>query len=336
MKQRQTTHNNHTVPRFYLRRWSNNGSTVNCYHAIRHDEKQKLWTSMPIKKATVWRDIYTQVNNGHDDDSIELFFQECEDKASTIIEAIELGHNINEEEIGVLVDFAITQMVRTPQWIVEQNNTIANIFGPATKEVIQKLHAEVASGNFPAKDTSTEEQLDFDSTPFPPPPLGFSLDEKRMEVVSTLSVGQQSSLFAIGRTLKGSVAKIMQSYSWVLLETKDGNELPTSDDPFVRLKIGPAGRYSIRCGVGVQGALLFMPITPHHLLATVVGNKKLDSSFLESTYAYEYIYRSIVENADRYIFSKKRNTAIESIRPSVVNPDYLQDLDEAKKNWLGT
>ena len=113
-------------------------------------------------------------------------------------------------------------------------------------------------------------------------------------------------------------------------------ELPTSDDPFVRLKLLPSGRYSIRCGVGEPGALLFMPITPRYLLATAVGCKRLNQSLLKNSAYYELVYRAIVENAYRYVYSLKRDNAIEVIRPSVVDPKYLQELNEAKKRWFGT
>ena len=335
---RQITHDNHTVPQFYLRKWSNNGNTVNCYHVVRHNEGQRKWTSAKIKSMSVWRDLYTQTNDGKDDDSIERFFQRCEERAAKAIDNLIANGEVGESEMADLVDFAIAQMVRTPKWLAEQNDVIAGLFPSTTEEIYGELFDKVGHST-PTMQTTSKDLNNVvaeGATPFPPPPLEITIDEERNRLISELPIGQRSALYAMGRVLKGNVAKVLRSYTWNLLRFPNGLELPTSDNPFTRLKRVSANTYTTDCGVGVKGALLFMPLTPNWLLATEVGIGKVEQSRLEDQAVCALIFRAIVENAHHYVYSKRRDDTIELIRRSVVNKEYLQEYEEAKKNWLGT
>ena len=116
----------------------------------------------------------------------------------------------------------------------------------------------------------------------------------------------------------------------------EGVVLPTSDNPFTRLKKLPNNEYTTNCGVGEVGVLLFMPITLDALLATEVGYGKPEQWRFNDRTICALIVRAIVENAYCYVYSCGEDKAIERIRPSVVDPVYLEKLEQVKKGWYGT
>ncbi len=335
--QHQITHDNHIVPQFYLRSWSKNENTVNCYHTVRHNEGQRKWSLPGIKNMPVWRDLYTQTIDGVEDDSIERFFGTLESNATSAIEKLRLDCDVLESEKKSLVDLAIAQMVRTPSWIAEQNEVLGNAFKAATEETVQQVFEKAKTVTFATLQRETGSLNDsLESTPFPPPPIEITIDQNRNALITELSVGQRSALYAMGRIINGDVAKTLRSYPWSLLRFPDGLELPTSDNPFTRLKKLSDGTYATNCGIGVPGTLLLMPVTPNWLLATEVGYGIVEQSKLDDQRICALIVRAIVENADLYIYSRIQDPIIELIRPSIVNPEYLRTLDKNRRMWLGT
>lgn len=335
-KPKQITRDNHTVPQFYLRRWSKNGNSINCYHTIRHNRGQRKWTSAAIKNMPIWRDIYTLDQHGELDDSIEQYFCHCEERASQAVAKLESQHALTRNELLDLVDFAIAQMVRTPSWATQSNDIIANSFESVSHETFQKLLEEAAAGILHPITNDTRDMENPDAPPFPPPPLDIEINEDCNEIVTRLRIGQTSSLYAMGRALTGDVAKTMRKHSWSLLEMPNSLELPTSDNPFVRLAVLPSGDIHLDVGVGIKGALLFMPITPRYLLATEVGFGAINPAYFDNENNQKLIIWAIANNAHRYIFASVKDPSIEAIRPSIVDPEYLQSLSQAQSDWMGS
>ena len=54
----QITHNNHYVPEFYLRNWSNDGKKIFVYSLLVSNTNVPYWEQKSIRSTAVWNDYY--------------------------------------------------------------------------------------------------------------------------------------------------------------------------------------------------------------------------------------------------------------------------------------
>lgn len=50
----QITHNNHYVPQFYLKNWSQDGNSIFVYNLLVSDSRIPYWGRKKIKSTAVW------------------------------------------------------------------------------------------------------------------------------------------------------------------------------------------------------------------------------------------------------------------------------------------
>jgi hypothetical protein len=126
----------------------------------------------------------------------------------------------------------------------------------------------------------------------------------------------------------------MREYDWTIVKMPGDTVLPTCDNPFVRLCFRQDGRPSLDGAVGEIGAQLFMPLTPKHLLFTKVGGGTLESQHLvDDPWLAQLITGSIVQNALRYIYDRKKSDWIVKLRPRRVDSEYCNNMVKVMKCW---
>ena len=332
---RQKTRNNHYVPQFYLKQWSNNGNSVLCYDTIVRHEGQRLWRPAAIKNIACWKDFYSQRQDEEIDDSIEQYIERhYETPAKACLQKLSNGVELNNNDLTCLVDFAILQMARTPAWYNKTNAITADIFADVMEESVRGTLEDYKANRLDKLSFYNGYAEEHQQEPFPNTPIETRIDEEESGIVSTISIGRQNYLASMGRTLNGEIAKILRSYDWTILQMPEGYDLPTSDNPFTRLAYRGKNGYDLDGALGVPRVDLFMPLTPHHLLFVEVGAaQKAEPFFLWNEAARNLIIHAIVDNASQYVFSKFENDAIIAMRPRIVDPGYVDAMRENVMHW---
>ena len=332
---KQKTRNNHYVPQFYLKQWSNNGNSVLCYDTIVRHEGQKIWRSVAIKSIACWKDFYSQRQDGEIDDSIEQYIEKhYETPAKACLQKLNDGVQLAGADLICLVDFAILQMVRTPAWYNKTNAITAELFADVMEESVRGTLEDFEANRLDKLSFYSRYAEGSRREPFPNAPIETRIDKEKRGIISTISIGRQNYLASMGRALNGEITKKLRSYDWTILKMPEDYDFPTSDNPFTRLEYRGEKGYGLDGGLGVPRVDLFMPLTPKHLLFVEVGsNRKADDYLLWDEATRNMIMRAIIDNAQQYIFSKYKDDAIVAMRPRRIDPNYVDAMYENVMYW---
>lgn len=337
MGRKQVTRNNHYVPQFYLKCWSGNGNTVLTYRLLVPNLGEKVWKQMPIRHLASWFDLYTQHNDANDADAIEKELGNWEMKAAGAFRKVREGTELSDDDMHFLVDFLFLQLFRTPSALEYMNEKLKEIYGPTLAECVREAEQKLRES------TSMPEDLKLESTrigfqrPYPSIPIQMELDEENCCINSCLALGRQSALSVLGYLLTDSpVREFMHSCHWQIFTIPAERGLPTSDKPVVVVHSSQQGRHSSGMRLDEPGTIIFLPLTPHHLLLTRVGcnEKEIEElCFDEKTEAF--VHNAIINNASPYgyIFSQEIICGIESIRPRKVDRDLCSSIRSERASW---
>ena len=106
---RNLTHRNHYIPRFYLKNWSLDGKTIQTYSILVSNSKVPYWTQQSIKNSAVWSDFYTRIEGDKEIDDFEHWFdREFETPAKPVFDKLLNGQKISYEESVVLSHFVLS------------------------------------------------------------------------------------------------------------------------------------------------------------------------------------------------------------------------------------
>lgn len=330
----QVTRDNHYVPQMYLRRWSNNGNTVHCYSTIVSSEHQPVWRSASIKTTAYWRDFYSQRVDNRIDDSIEVLFGEkYETPAAAAFEKLDVEAHLDKEDLASLVDFAILQMVRVPAWYAKVCTMAPDIFEPVVRTTVRSTLERYRTHGVSALGPKSAGREAAKPSVFPVFDVQVEIDGAQGEIASSMSIDRAYYLACVGRILEGEVGNAMRRYDWSVVKLPTGVSVPTSDNPFVRLAHAKDGRLTLDASVGDYGALLFMPLTPRHLLMTLVGGGVDLQDWVEDGDAVTLLTEAIVRNATRYVYDNRERDDLVQIRPPRVDRQYDTNMRELMDNW---
>lgn len=329
------TRDNHYVPRFYLKGWSANGSTILTYDLVVKNERVPHWKHCQIKSMACWRDFYSQTADGVVSDAFErMLNSEYETPSIRAFEKVKKNEYVERKDIDSLVNYLVAQMVRTPQWYLSMAKLESALFPEvATKAVREVL--DRCSTEWQCKDGSAcEDGLEESSSARLSIPIKAELTKDGGPVVVESYSGRTSNLAFATRVLDGVVGNTIRSCCWTVQRCPEGYFLPTSDNPVVVAGSLGSGGLGIEAGAGVRGTVIFMPIDPSHLLFTVRGftPQRIESAFWELLSTGE-IVKLITLNATRYIFARCPIQEVERIRSRIADAEYWKELEKERKEW---
>jgi hypothetical protein len=145
-------------------------------------------------------------------------------------------------------------------------------------------------------------------------------------------VGRAYFLFFIRHMLTQNV-KVLLGHRWTILSPPSGLSWFTSDDPVVKVNYYDHTNYDFQGKWGKKGTEIFIPLDPHHLLYTRVGDRPPQRGSVLSRQVAETIRGLIAEHAHRFIFAKDAENLIPQLRPRVVNPERLREENEQWQRW---
>jgi hypothetical protein len=161
------------------------------------------------------------------------------------------------------------------------------------------------------------------------------------EIESSHEFGQLKGEIIMGRGLwlfsmkhvLANTAKVLHNRRRSILIPPDDLTWFTSDDPVVRLNYYGNGTYDFKGGWGKPGTEIFLPLDPHHLLYTKVGEHPPRRGSVVPRDRAEMIRRFIAEHAHRFIFAASADTEVQRLRPRIVDPALLRDERQLWCRW---
>ena len=333
MSNKQLTHHNHYVPRFYLRRWSSNGNSIWDYRVIVENEHEKYWKTTSLKAAAAWDDLYTQHVDGEDNDSVEDYLcDHFEAPASKVLEKLDGGQALSASDFTTLADYWLIQYVRTPAFMGESFAIFNSVFDPLVKEKIDLINKQLLDkgrGLFAGKSSS-----EIAEGPFPLHPFEVEVNPETCEVTVRTSVGRSGYLAAIGTVLNGPVGKYVRNCNWSIVQAPVGLHFYTSDNPAIVIKPGDDGSLPVGgLGLGRRGACLLLPLDTQKVLFAHVESIPLSCPAVFTKMQVDLINEAICGSAFRHIYSRKKDDLVRRIRPRAVNRDFVQEERDLREAW---
>jgi hypothetical protein len=147
------------------------------------------------------------------------------------------------------------------------------------------------------------------------------------------TVGRSLWLWSLRRLLTRTL-NVLHQHRWTILRSPPGVEWLTSDNPVVRLNYHDAQRYDFKGGWNSRGTVIFMPLSPTHLMFTQIGPEpRLQRGTVVSSDFAMQIQKITVEHAHRYVFGRSSDARAALWRPRKVDARAFQAEAEQWKSW---
>lgn len=324
---RNITRDNHYVPQFYLKYWSNNGNTIHSYNGILRHESGRGWKTSPIKSTACLQDYYTDEIDGIDDDKVESLFEKSENEARDVFEKIKKNRPLSDSEMSILVEYLIKQIARTPAFYEFSNSIITESkFNQLFQEIVDNLGSEDIGAD--AKQIAPDHGNSY-------LPLNLEMNKADRTITAETCTGRHAFLSSALSFPNGKIANLLRNADWKIIPCKES--LLTSDNPVVFLRYSQAENgwiTGLRARSSHDLKAVFFPVTPHHLLITLFGaSKERVNTLVMTNDLCDFIQRGTVFNAQRYIYSNSANERVLLWRPQLVDKDIYDALETERKSW---
>lgn len=331
MEKSQIAHDNHFVPRFYLKNWSADGKRIWGYRLLVSEVRIPYWKEYYIDKVAYHRDLYTIVKDGQESDDFEEYLEKkIEVPAQKSLNKVKNNEKLNPQDWMRLVYFLAAQDLRTPSNYINSKNrwekTLPTTLQNSLEKSVQNL--QKAKENHFAKSEKVNSKYDvFDDL------IQSAIVEKdgKKYIKAEMAIGRNLWVAYQKYHLTNNV-KALLSHKWSIIKPFEGLTWPTSDHPVVKLEYYQVGKYSLKGGWGKPKTDIFMPLSPNHLLFTEIGEDTSDYG----TFSFDMTNRLtifILENVFRFIFSKYKNLMIPSLRQRYVSAEEFQNEVDQWKKW---
>lgn len=322
------THHNHYVPKFYLKNWSLDGTTIQTYSILVSDSHVPYWTRQPIKKTAAWNDFYTRVQGEKEIDDFEHWFdREFERPAEPVFHKLLNGEKITHKESIVLSHFVFAQYVRTPAYYLRHMESSKKVLPIVMDEVlseVSRISGQMEHGYPPPNIPPAENENLF--------PMRASVNREDSTVEIKVLAGKGLYLHSL-RHLLTSTLKVAEYLDWHVIHAADDVLFPTSDDPVICLNYQNEHTYDFNGGWGKKNCNILMPLSPHLLLFTQIG-KKGPYDFLDYSPSYSRLFRQmIIQHAHRYVYADKPQRGMLALNARIVNRDLYEKEKQTMAGW---
>jgi hypothetical protein len=266
--------------------------------------------------------LYTQVVASGESDDIERWFEkEFESPAEEAIQKAVSNVKLAATDWHKLVRFLAAQDVRTPARLMATlghwHKTLPALVEATLAESVQELEAAKRDGTpLPQGHHPLGEIFPGRVTVESSPQQGGG--RLRFETV----VGRGLWLFGLKFLLTETVSALLE-HRWTILRSPPGIQWLTSDDPVIRLNYLNEDKYDFGGGWGSKGTEIFLPLSPHHLLYTRIGEKPPPRGHVVSW----------VEHAHRFVFGQTSTANVIAWRPRIVDSSAFVAEANQWRDW---
>jgi hypothetical protein len=330
----QVTHDNHYVPKVYLKQWSDDSLHVWAYRLLVSNENVPEWQHRSMDKTAFLRDLYTEIENGKEIDEFEKWLEsEFENPIKESIEKVLEDNPLSSRDWELLASFLGAQDMRTPQSYLESTErwerTLPDLMQKTLDNSVRKLEDEEFRKNIEV--SSNDESSLFNGVLEINVVKSSETENGQGYIQAEITTGRklwlQSQRLVLTETIKA-----LKEHKWCIVRPARGFQWFTSDHPVVKLNDYGNGSYDLKGGWGRKGGNIFMPLSPRHLLFTQIGEDLPDRLTLTSEQTNQF-QRLIAEGAFRWLFAREPLSFIRKIRPRHVDPEAFKDEEEQWGNW---
>lgn len=322
------TRRNHYIPRFYLKNWSLDGRTIHTYSILVSNAKVPYWTQQSIKNTAIWNDFYTRLEGGKEIDDFEHWFnREFEAPSKPIFVKLLSGQKISREESIILSHFVFAQYVRTPAAYIRMSEQSAQLFPKMIDETVSKLNKEAQrikrGGLSPQLKNVTKDNLF---------PMRVNVDKENSAVEIIAIVGRGLYLHNLKRLLT-STLKVVEHHDWQVIHASEDVSFPTSDDPVICMNYRNEYDYDFNGGWGRKKCNIIMPLSPHSILFTQVGERGPYNGLNYSPKYSQLFRRMIIQHAHRYVYAERPQRGMLELNVRIVNRDLYEREKQRVAGW---
>jgi len=324
--------NNHYVPCLYLKRFADAQQSVFVYRTLVSDFREPAWRKKPVGSIAYQRHLYVRSASGIESDDIEKWLNaEIETPAEEAFAKATSDARLYPSDWHNLIRFLAAQQLRTPASLSENlkrwNEMVPAVLDNTLQRSVRHLEATKNSG----------EAIRIQKAPnseYIPLRVKTEIGEGedfglvRAEVV----VGRGLWFFALRHALTSTVKALIE-HRWTILVAPDDRTWFTTDDPVVPLNYYADGTYDFKGGWGSRGTEIFMPLSPHHLLYTKIGERPPVRGSVVRRAVADMMRRFTAEHAHRLIIAASIDDTIAKFRPRTVNAELVRSEREQWHRW---
>ena len=283
----------HFLPQFYLGYFTNSKNLL-----WEFDRETKLY-DQKTPRGSAWERHYYRYKgkDGENHTDIECgLFNHIETGAKPVIDKIDTGKSISEEEMGVVSLFVAFQHTRVPDFEKLSSSLSEAMIKALTKrqfssvEATKKIIEEMDNAGIdPDNKTSPREVFDFVQEG------DYTVTTGHEDFIGTmLSVGMK-------------IAEHIQQMEWKYLFAPNGSSFITSDSPLFFI---PPKDYAKKhpfegVGIATPGVVKIIPLTPRVCLSIGDTGTKVSSRVIEKKQV-RAINRLVASNSDRFVYAKDK------------------------------
>jgi hypothetical protein len=325
-------HENHYVPRLYLKRFAAIGERVFTYRILAADARFPLWKPTATKGIAYHEHLYTRIAAGGESDEIEKWLNtEFETPAEGPLMKATCDMQLSPNDWRNLIRFVAAQDLRTPARLQDHlqrwNRDIPGVLDNTLRDAVGRAEAAKRAG----QTITTVKSYNSDLIPLRVT-TAIQPGEKFGTVKSEIIVGRGLWFFGIRHLLTKTI-EVLLNQKWTILRAPDGLNWFTSDDPVIRLNYYNEGRYDFGGGWGKRGSEIFLPLDSRRLLYTKVGERPAPRGTILTRPQADGIRRIIAEHAHRFIFAASPDAEVPMLRPRTVNATLLRNEQEQWRKW---
>ena len=328
------TRNNHFVPQLYLKQWSDDGIHIWSYRILVSHEKVQEWTRLPISGVAYQRDLYTTSVNGDEVDEFEKWLErEFENPVQESLNKVLKDEVLTTLDWERLATFLGAQDVRTPLSYLEATErwrkTLPRLMEDTLEKSIKLLEQARISGEKPQLHSENNEFFNnaFDVQIHRASETNEKQGYIEVEVVAGRALWLESQKMLLTKTVEA-----LKKNKWSIVHPAQGYQWFTCDHPVVKLNYYGNGKYDLKGGWGNKGTNIIMPLSPHHLLFTQIGDEFPERFTLPPKQTKQF-QRFIAERAMRWIFAHKPLGIVSKLHPRHINAEAFSQEAEQWKRW---
>jgi hypothetical protein len=323
----------HSVPRDYLRQWSDDGLRVSSYRTLVPHARYPEWKHRAIRSLTMYEELYTSISSGTESDRFERWMNEAiETPAAGALERVSLDQRLTREHWHALVRYVALLDLRTPVSYMEffdrSSRGLPEVLTETLARVERDLQRAAKKGRrLPDPPSVTEADERF--------PLKVSVtkdqESDRVELKAEITIGRELWLHNMRRAVL-KTSEMLHRHSWVIFKPHPGSEWFTSDHPVLRLNFVNENNYNFGGGWGRRNCEIVMPLSPQHLLYTKIGDRDIRNATLSREHT-NLFQKLIAERAHRWIIAQGVSQSVSWWRPRVVDVAAYKGEAETWRRW---
>lgn len=330
----QVTHNNHYVPKVYLKQWSDDGLHIWAYRLLVSNANVPEWDFRSLEKTAFQRDLYTEIKNEEEIDEFEKWLEfEFETPVQESIRKVIKDNPLSSRDWELLASFLGAQDMRTPFSYLESTErwerTLPDLIQKTLDDSVRKLENEEfrKTIDVSSNDESSlfNDVLEINVVKSSETKNGQSYIHA--EITNGRKLWLQSQRLVLTKTIKA-----LKEHKWCIIRPASGFHWFTSDHPVIKLNDYGNGSYDLKGGWGRKGGNIFLPLSPRHLLFTQVGDDLPDSLTLTSELT-RHFQKLIAERAFRWLFAHEPLRIIPKMRSRQVDLEAYKNEEEQWRNW---